>query len=160
MTLALACFVLTASFLYAGWTMISDAARGERWITLSRKSSDAPDVVRRRLEEAWTSSALTFEPVRILPESTAEVKSFSLVVDDREFRTTLRRLPAADLMLTCLSANGKPYPLGRKHRKIWNVVPHGTGSLVRIAVTFQAPPGAIVQAIFTFRKQLLKIAKA
>lgn len=161
MTVALACFVLTASFLYAGWTLISDAARGERWITLSRKSNEAPEALRKRLEEAWKKTALTFEPVRILPESTDTVKTFTLQVEEREFRTTLKRLPAAeadDLILTCVAANGQPFPLGRDHRKIWRVEPRGKGSIVHVAVTFKAPPGAIVQAIFTFRKQLQIVA--
>lgn len=160
MTIALACFVLTASFLYAGWTLIADAARGERWITLSRKSHEKPEAILQRIEEAWKKSALTFEPVRILPESSAKEKTFTLQVEEREFRTTLRRLPGNggnEVVLTCIKANGQPFPLGRDHRKIWRVEPRGDGSLVRIAVTFKAPPAAILQAIFTFRKQLQRI---
>lgn len=145
------------AIVLACWSMIREAARGERWITLSRKSDLSAETIWRRIEERWKQTALTFEPVRILPDSTDSLKNFSLVVDNREFRTSLQRMPPVDprsLTITCISANGTPFPLGREHRKIWLVEPNGTGSIVRIAVTFKAPPGAIIQAILTFRHQL------
>ena len=155
----LAILVVTA---FLGWTMVGEAARGGRWITLSKASPDSPDEVWQRIEAAWTKNALTFEPVRILPESSAAEKSFTLTVEDRVFRTKLRRLPnheAHCLTLTCVEANGQAFPLSRDHRKIWQVVPYRGGSMIRIAATFKAPPGAILQAIFTFRRQLSIIAR-
>lgn len=147
---------------FLGWTMVGEAARGERWITLSRTCTDSPDEVWARIEAAWAKSALTFEPVRILPESSATEKSFTLNVEDRVFRTRLKRLANLEpfsLTLTCVEANGQTFPLGRDHRKIWQVVPYRGGSLIRIAATFKAPPSAILQAIFTFRRQLAMVAK-
>ena len=163
MTLSLIGLVLVVALAYASWTLITEAAGGQRWITLKRSSSLSPEQAWRRIEQAWIDSALTFEPVRILPDSTDTQKNFSLVVNDRDFRTSLKRFPPADprsMTITCISANGVPFPLGRGHRKIWRVEPRGAGSVIHIAVTFQAPPQAIVQAIFTFSRQLRLIGGA
>lgn len=153
---------LLAVVAFLGWTMIGEAARGGRWITLSKACPDSPDAVWSRIEAAWAKNALTFEPVRILPESSPAEKAFTLQVEDRVFRTRLKRLSsheAHSLTLTCVEANGQAFPLSRDHRKIWQVVPYRGGSLIRIAATFKAPPGAILQAIFTFRRQLALVAK-
>lgn len=161
MPLVTSTFVILAALAFSCWTLVSEAARGMRWITLSVKCPDTPEAVWSRIETAWTKSALTFEPVRILPESSAMEKSFTLSLDDRVFRTKLRRLSpgqALSLAITCTAANGQPYPLSIDHRKIWQVVPYQGGSIIRIAATFKAPPSAILQAIFTFRKQLRIVA--
>nr|WP_316654447.1 hypothetical protein [uncultured Gellertiella sp.] len=163
MTFTLIALVIIIALGFAGWSMISEAARGQRWIILSRRSSRSPESIWHQIEERWSTTALTFEPVRILPDSTELMKNFSLVVDDREFRTSLMRMPPQkprSLTITCVSANGRPFPLGKQHRKIWQVEPDGTGALIRVAVTFQAPPAAILQAIFTFRHQLSLLASA
>lgn len=163
MFVSLAALVIAAALGLASWTMISEAARGERWITLSRTTNQRPEAIWQRVEDSWTKTALTFEPVRILPESTVSQKTFTLQVDDHEFRTTLLRHPPGqprELAITCISANGISYPLGRDHLKIWSVEPAGIGAVVRISVKFNAPPGAIVQAIFTFSRQLRLIAGA
>lgn len=154
---------IAASLGFSCWTMITEAARGERWITLSRTTKYRPEAVWQRVEDSWSKTALTFEPVRILPESTANQKTFTLQVDDHEFRTTLLRHPPGqprELAITCIKANGVPYPLGRDHLKIWSVEPAGIGAVVRVAVKFNAPPRAIIQAIFTFSRQLRMISGA
>lgn len=161
MYFSLVALVIAAALGLACWNMITEAARGERWITLSRTTKHRPEAIWARVEDSWNKTALTFEPVRILPESTAAQKTFTLQVEDHEFRTTLLRHPPGvprELAITCLSANGVAYPLGRDHLKIWSVEPAGIGAVVRIAVKFHAPPGAIVQAIFTFSRQLRLIA--
>jgi hypothetical protein len=163
MPFALIALLVIAALAVSCWTMVSEAAEGKRWITLSRTCPDSPDEVWSRIEAAWAKSALTFEPVRILPDSRPTEKTFTLTVEDRQFKTTLRRLANLEprsLTLTCIAANGQPFPLSRDHRKIWQVVPHGNGSLIRVAATFQAPPSAIMQAIMTFHRQLRMLARA
>lgn len=154
-------FAVTAALIYSSWKLVDDAARGERWITLKRRSRRSPESIWRDIEQAWIDNALTFEPVRILPESTDMQKSFSLVFEERDFRTTLQRLPPSEprsITITCVKANGQSFPLGRDHRKIWRVEPNGAGSMIHLSVRFHAPPQAIMQAIMTFGRQIRVLA--
>lgn len=154
-------FAVTAALLYSSWKLVDDATRGERWITLKRRSRRSPEAIWRDIEQAWVDNALTFEPVRILPDSTDSQKSFTLVFEEREFRTRLERLPPSEprsITITCVNANGQSFPLGRDHRKIWRVEPEGAGAMIHVAVKFRAPPQAIMQAIFTFGRQIRLLA--
>ncbi|MBB4064582.1 hypothetical protein [Gellertiella hungarica] len=161
MPISLFGLLLVPVLAFSSWRLVEDASHGGRWITLKRRSRRSPEKIWSDIEKGWTDHALTFEPVRILPDSTDTLKSFALSVDDREYRTSLQRLPPSaprSLTITCVKANGQPYPLGRHHRKIWRVEPNGAGSMIHVAVTFQAPPFAIMQAIFTFSRQLRLLA--
>lgn len=149
-------------FLYAGFSLVREAGRGQRWIVLRRRTSRPPGEIWRMIERHWDKDALTFQPVRIDPESTASRKIFSADLGGRTHRTTIEHQPSDRPMMlavTCTSANSIAYPLGRDHRKVWVVRSLADGRTeVMVAVRLVAPAGAIFQAIRSFSRQLDAIA--